>query len=177
MPWARRARQSGIFSPRLENYDMALVKNVGLTESKSLQFRPEGFNVFAQFCGPQSVDWQYRQFYLWASGERQSAASRSGGCEVFFLRNESALQRLRSRYAGTRSFAFPGCGNKESPGKINVPSNPRLNGEEGCDLRIPNRYSPVPHWPRSFRPRPELSPSRRRVGPCWRFQSVTTHWP
>ncbi len=133
MPWARRAPQSGVFSPRLDNYDMAVLKNVGLTESKSLQFRPEGFNVFnhAQFCGPQSVDWQYRQFYLWASGERQSAASRSGGCEVFFLRNESALLRLRSRHdAGTRSFAFPGCGNQESPGKINVPSNPKLNGEE-----------------------------------------------
>jgi len=44
--------------PGLDNYDMALLKNVRLTESKSLQFRLEGFNVFnhAQFFGPQTVD-------------------------------------------------------------------------------------------------------------------------
>jgi hypothetical protein len=37
---------------------MALLKNVRLTESKSLQFRLEAFNIFnhAQFFGPQSVD-------------------------------------------------------------------------------------------------------------------------
>jgi hypothetical protein len=37
---------------------MAILKNVRLTESKSLQFRLEGFNVFnhAQFFGPQAVD-------------------------------------------------------------------------------------------------------------------------
>ena len=37
---------------------MALLKNLRLTESKSLQFRMEAFNVFnhAQFFGPQSVD-------------------------------------------------------------------------------------------------------------------------
>jgi hypothetical protein len=40
------------------NFDMALLKNVRLTESKSLQFRLEAFNVFnhAQFFGPQSID-------------------------------------------------------------------------------------------------------------------------
>jgi carboxypeptidase family protein len=44
--------------PGLDNYDMALLKTVALTESKSLQFRLEGFNIFnhAQFFGPQSVD-------------------------------------------------------------------------------------------------------------------------
>ena len=37
---------------------MALLKNLRLTESKSLQFRLEAFNVFnhAQFFGPQAVD-------------------------------------------------------------------------------------------------------------------------
>ncbi len=37
---------------------MALLKNLRLTESKSLQFRMEAFNVFnhAQFFGPQAVD-------------------------------------------------------------------------------------------------------------------------
>ena len=44
--------------PGMENFDMALLKNLRLTESKSLQFRIEAFNVFnhAQFFGPQAVD-------------------------------------------------------------------------------------------------------------------------
>jgi Carboxypeptidase regulatory-like domain/TonB dependent receptor len=44
--------------PGMENFDMALLKNLRLTESKSLQFRLEGFNIFnhAQFFGPQAVD-------------------------------------------------------------------------------------------------------------------------
>jgi hypothetical protein len=46
------------FGPGMENFDMALLKNLRLRESKSLQFRLEGFNVFnhAQFFGPQAVD-------------------------------------------------------------------------------------------------------------------------
>jgi hypothetical protein len=44
--------------PGMENFDMALLKNLRITESKSLQFRIEAFNVFnhAQFFGPQAVD-------------------------------------------------------------------------------------------------------------------------
>jgi hypothetical protein len=44
--------------PGMDNYDMALLKNLRLTESKSLQLRLEGFNIFnrTQFFGPQSVD-------------------------------------------------------------------------------------------------------------------------
>jgi hypothetical protein len=44
--------------PGMENFDMALLKNLRLTESRSLQFRLEAFNIFnhAQFFGPQSVD-------------------------------------------------------------------------------------------------------------------------
>jgi hypothetical protein len=44
--------------PGMENFDMALLKNLRLTEAKSLQFRLEAFNVFnhAQFFGPQAVD-------------------------------------------------------------------------------------------------------------------------
>ncbi len=44
--------------PGLDNYDMALMKNIRLWESKSLQFRVEAFNIFnhAQFFGPQTVD-------------------------------------------------------------------------------------------------------------------------
>lgn len=44
--------------PGMENFDMALLKNLRVTESSSLQFRVEGFNLFnhAQFFGPQAVD-------------------------------------------------------------------------------------------------------------------------
>ena len=46
------------YGPGLDNYDMALMKAVPLTESKSMQFRVEAFNVFnhAQFFGPSSVN-------------------------------------------------------------------------------------------------------------------------
>jgi hypothetical protein len=52
------AKRRFFYGPGMDNYDVALVKNVHLTESRSLQFRLEGFNVFnhAQFFGPQSVD-------------------------------------------------------------------------------------------------------------------------
>jgi hypothetical protein len=44
--------------PGMANFDMALLKTLHLTESKSLQLRFEAFNVFnhAQFFGPQAVD-------------------------------------------------------------------------------------------------------------------------
>jgi len=44
--------------PGMINFDMALMKSVPLGESRSLQFRVEGFNIFnhAQFFGPQAVD-------------------------------------------------------------------------------------------------------------------------
>jgi Carboxypeptidase regulatory-like domain/TonB dependent receptor len=44
--------------PGMENFDTALLKNLRVTESKSLQFRLETFNLFnhAQFFGPQAVD-------------------------------------------------------------------------------------------------------------------------
>jgi hypothetical protein len=46
------------YGPGMDNYDMALVKNLRLSESKSLQLRVETFNAFnhAQFFGPQAVD-------------------------------------------------------------------------------------------------------------------------
>jgi hypothetical protein len=42
----------------MNNFDLGLLKNLRLTEGKSLQFRIEAFNTFnhAQFFGPQSVD-------------------------------------------------------------------------------------------------------------------------
>ena len=52
------AQRRFFYGPGMDNYDIALLKNVLLTESKSLQFRLEAFNAFnhAQFFGPQSVD-------------------------------------------------------------------------------------------------------------------------
>ena len=43
--------------PGMENYDMALMKNIRIGEAKALQFRVEVFNVFnhPQFFGPQTV--------------------------------------------------------------------------------------------------------------------------
>jgi Carboxypeptidase regulatory-like domain len=52
------ARRRFFYGPGMNNYDMALLKTLRLSESKSLQFRLEAFNVFnhAQFFGPQAVD-------------------------------------------------------------------------------------------------------------------------
>jgi hypothetical protein len=46
------------YGPRLQNFDMALQKNLPITESKALEFRMEGFNVFnhAQFFGASAVN-------------------------------------------------------------------------------------------------------------------------
>jgi len=46
------------YGPGISNFDMQVTKNVRLTESKSLDLRIEGFNVFnhAQFYGPAAVD-------------------------------------------------------------------------------------------------------------------------
>jgi hypothetical protein len=46
------------YGPGADNYDMALAKRLALTESKSLLFRVEAFNIFnhTQFNGPTSVD-------------------------------------------------------------------------------------------------------------------------
>ena len=52
------ARRRFFHGPGMNNFDLALLKNLRLTESKSLQLRFEGFNIFnhAQFFGPQTVD-------------------------------------------------------------------------------------------------------------------------
>ena len=52
------AKRRFFCGPGMDNYDIALLRNVRLTESKSLQFRLEAFNAFnhAQFFGPQAVD-------------------------------------------------------------------------------------------------------------------------
>ncbi len=52
------AKRRSFYGPGLNNYDLALLKSIPLTETKSVQFRFEGFNIFnhAQFFGPTSVD-------------------------------------------------------------------------------------------------------------------------
>jgi hypothetical protein len=52
------ARRRFFYGPGISNFDMALEKNVRLSESKSLEFRLEAFNVFnhAQFYGPSAVN-------------------------------------------------------------------------------------------------------------------------
>jgi hypothetical protein len=52
------AKRRFFYGPGIDNYDMALLKNVAISESKSVEFRLEGFNVFnhAQFYGPASVN-------------------------------------------------------------------------------------------------------------------------
>ena len=46
------------YGPGAESYDMAVAKNLSVTDSKSILFRVEAFNVFnhTQFNGPSSVD-------------------------------------------------------------------------------------------------------------------------
>jgi hypothetical protein len=55
---AGTSKRRFFYGPGAENYDTALAKILLLTESKSLLFRIEAFNVFnhTQFNGPNSVD-------------------------------------------------------------------------------------------------------------------------
>ena len=52
------AKRRFFYGPGTDDYDMAVAKKLSLTESKSLLFRVEAFNVFnhTQFSGPSSVD-------------------------------------------------------------------------------------------------------------------------
>ncbi len=52
------ASRRSFHGPGMVNFDLALLKNVSLSESKQLQFRLETFNTFnhAQFFGPVAVD-------------------------------------------------------------------------------------------------------------------------
>jgi hypothetical protein len=52
------ARRRFFYGPGADNFDMAVAKNLPLTETKSVLFRVEAFNVFnhTQFNGPSAVD-------------------------------------------------------------------------------------------------------------------------
>jgi Carboxypeptidase regulatory-like domain/TonB dependent receptor len=52
------AKRRFFYGPGEDNYDMAVAKKLAITESKSLLFRLEAFNIFnhTQFNGPSSVD-------------------------------------------------------------------------------------------------------------------------
>ena len=51
------AKRRFFYGPGADNFDMAVAKLLSLTESKSLLFRVEAFNVFnhTQFFGPAAV--------------------------------------------------------------------------------------------------------------------------
>jgi hypothetical protein len=55
---AGTAKRRFFYGPGADNYDMAVAKNLSLSESKSVLFRVEAFNVFnhTQFNGPTAVD-------------------------------------------------------------------------------------------------------------------------
>jgi hypothetical protein len=52
------ASRRSFYGPGMLNFDLALLKNFRLSESKALQFRLESFNTFnhAQFFGAAAVD-------------------------------------------------------------------------------------------------------------------------
>ena len=52
------ASRRSFYGPGIDNFDLALLKDVRLKESKSLQFRLEAFNALnhAQFYGPAAVN-------------------------------------------------------------------------------------------------------------------------
>jgi hypothetical protein len=52
------ASRRSFYGPGALNFDMALLRNFRLTETKALQFRFETFNLFnhTQFFGPVAVD-------------------------------------------------------------------------------------------------------------------------
>jgi hypothetical protein len=54
------AKRRAFYGPGIENFDLAIRKNVRLSEANSLELRIEGFDAFnhAQFYGPAAVDGQ-----------------------------------------------------------------------------------------------------------------------
>jgi len=52
------AKRRFFYGPGISNFDMEITKNLRLTESKSIDFRVEAFNIFnhAQFYAPAAVD-------------------------------------------------------------------------------------------------------------------------
>ena len=54
------AKRRIFYGPGINNFDLALQKNIRLAEARSLEFRAEAFNAFnhTQFYGPASVDGQ-----------------------------------------------------------------------------------------------------------------------
>jgi hypothetical protein len=54
------AKRRIFYGPGINNFDLALKKNVRLLDARSLEFRAEAFNAFkhTQFYGPASVDGQ-----------------------------------------------------------------------------------------------------------------------
>ena len=62
--------------PGISNFDMQIKKTVRLTESKSMDFRVQAFNVFnhAQFYGPAAVNGVVNDPELWKGRKRGRSA-------------------------------------------------------------------------------------------------------
>ena len=73
---------------------MALLKNLRLTESKSLQFRLEAFNVFnhAQFFGPQAVDGNISSAHLRPGGKRRRSPAGAIRREIHILKGQISMK-------------------------------------------------------------------------------------
>jgi hypothetical protein len=73
------AKRRFFYGPGADNYDMALAKKSALTESKSLLFRVEAFNLFnhAQFNGPGAVDGNIGSFDIRQCHQRSRPTPRA----------------------------------------------------------------------------------------------------
>lgn len=68
------------------NFDVALQKNLPVTESKSLQFRVESRAVLRR-CGS---GWKYQRGHFWADREQHAAAVDAGGDVIGVLARAGA---------------------------------------------------------------------------------------
>jgi len=68
------------YGPGADNFDMALAKNLPLTESKSLLFRVEALNIFnhTQFQRVECGGRKHRQHDVWECHLRGAAANSAG---------------------------------------------------------------------------------------------------
>ena len=92
------AKRRFFYGPGLDNYDMALLKNVQLTESKSLQFRIEGFQCFQPRAVLRTAGGRrkYRQLDVRAGDQRGAAPPGPAGRKILFLELTGESQHVIS---------------------------------------------------------------------------------
>jgi hypothetical protein len=100
------AKRRFFYGPGADNFDMAVAKKLALTESKSLLFRVEAFNVFnhTQFNGPTSVDGDIGSSTFGNVISAAAPTNPAGSAEVQFLILQShvavRIPRCRAYGAG-----------------------------------------------------------------------------